>query len=403
MSDTIVLAYSGGLDTSVALRWLSAEYGADVVALLVDVGQGIEQDEVRRRALSAGAAEVVVVDAREEFAAEFVLPILQAGALYEGRYPLVSALSRPLIARHLVAAARERGAHAVAHGCTGKGNDQVRFETAVAALAPELAVLAPVRDWGMTREEELAYAAAHGIEVPVRSGAAYSIDHNLWGRSIEGAGLEDPWAAPPEEAFALTMSPQRALAAPQLVEVAFERGVPVAVDGEALALVPLIARAAALGGVHGVGRIDMIENRLVGIKSREVYEVPAAAVLMTAYAAVEELVADRELAHCKAGLAGRYARLVYDGLWFSPLREALAAFVAAASDAVTGEARLRLYRGSCAAVGRRAQRSQYDHGLATYEHGDRFEHGAAAGFIQLWSLPTRTRAASAQARDEVPA
>ena len=313
-----MLAYSGGLDTSVALRWLAEEYGAEVVALLVDVGQGVERETVTRRAMAAGAADVVIADAREEFAREFVLPILQAGALYEGRYPLVSALSRPLIARHLVAVAREAGATAVAHGCTGKGNDQVRFETAVAALAPDLAVLAPVRDWGMTREQEIAYAEQHGIEVPVKRGAAYSIDQNLWGRSIEAGPLEDPWTAPPEEAYALTLAPERAFHAPQEVEITFEAGVPVAVDGEELGLVELIGRAAALAGAHGVGRIDMIENRLVGIKSREVYETPAAALLLTAFAGVEELVCDRDLAHMKAELAARYATLVYNGLWFSP-------------------------------------------------------------------------------------
>ena len=278
--------------------------------------------------MAAGAADVVIADAREEFAHEFVLPILQAGALYEGRYPLVSALSRPLIARHLVAVAREVGATAVAHGCTGKGNDQVRFETAVAALAPDLAVLAPVRDWGMTREQEIAYAERHGIEVPVKSGAAYSIDQNLWGRSIEAGPLEDPWTAPPEAAYALTLAPERAFHAAQEVEITFEAGVPVAVDGEEMGLVELIARAAAVAGAHGVGRIDMIENRLVGIKSREVYETPAAALLLAAYAGVEELVCDRDLAHMKAELAARYATLVYNGLWFSPLRLALEAFMA---------------------------------------------------------------------------
>jgi argininosuccinate synthase len=394
MSDTIVLAYSGGLDTSVALRWLSQEYGADVVAVLVDVGQGIDVETVNRRAEQAGAADVRVIDARDEFAREFVLPVLQAGALYEGRYPLVSALSRPLISRHLVAVAREHGAGAVAHGCTGKGNDQVRFETAVAALAPDLAVLAPVRDWGMTREQEIAYAQEHGIEVPVKSGAAYSIDHNLWGRSIEAGPLEDPWFAPPAEAFALTMAPERAMAAPQEVVVAFERGVPVAIDGEPLDLVRLIGRAAALAGAHGVGRVDMIENRLVGIKSREIYEVPAAALLMTAYAGVAELTVERDLAHTQAELAGRYASLVYNGLWYSPLRAALEAFMAEAAAPVTGEARVKLYRGSCAVVGRRAPASLYDHGLATYEQGDSYQHGAAAGFIHVWALPTKTWAAA---------
>ncbi len=397
MKDTIILAYSGGLDTSVALRWLADEYDADVVALLVDVGQGIDAEAVAERAFAAGAADVEIVDARDEFAHEFVLPVLQASALYEGRYPLVSALSRPLIARHLVAAARQRGATAVAHGCTGKGNDQVRFETAVAALAPELAVLAPVRDWGMTREQEIAYADEHGIEVPVKSGEAFSIDHNLWGRSIEAGPLEDPWLAPPEQAFALTISPERALAAPQVVEIEFEEGVPVAIDGERLDLVSLIARAGALAGAHGVGRIDMIENRLVGIKSREIYETPAAALLLTAYAGVEELVSERDLAHTKQQLALQYATLIYNGLWYSPLRLALQAFMDQVTATVTGTAKVKLYRGSCAIAGRTAQASLYDHALATYEEGDAFQHGAAAGFIHVWSLGTKTWAAATQA------
>jgi argininosuccinate synthase len=401
VKDTIVLAYSGGLDTSVALRWLADEYSADVVALLVDVGQGIDAEQTTARAMQAGAADVVIVDARAEFATEYVLPILQAGALYEGRYPLVSALSRPLIAKHLVAVAAEHGASAVAHGCTGKGNDQVRFETAVAALAPELAVLAPVRDWGMTREQEIAYAAHHGIEVPVKSGAAYSVDQNLWGRSIEAGPLEDPWAAPPDAAFALTMTAEKALAAPQVVEITFEHGVPVAIDGEALPLPALIGRAAAIAGAHGVGRLDMIENRLVGIKSREIYEVPAAALLLAAYAGVEELVAERDLAHTKQQLALQYATLVYNGLWFSPLRAALQAFMAQTTEAVTGVARVKLYRGGCTVIGRKAEASLYDHSLATYEEGDAFQHGAAAGFIHVWSLSTKTWAAANAAADTV--
>ncbi len=398
-TDRIVLAYSGGLDTSVALRWLADEYGAEVIALLVDVGQGIDRELVERRAIQAGASEVVIVDAREEFARDMVLPVLQAGALYEGRYPLVSALSRPLIAQYMVSIAREYDAGAVAHGCTGKGNDQVRFETAVAALAPDLAVLAPVRDWGMTREQEISYAEQHGIEVTVKSGAAYSIDHNLWGRSIEAGPLEDPWIAPTEDAYALTMAPERGLPAPQEVTIAFEDGVPVSIDGEAIDLVSLIGRAGALAGAHGVGRIDMIENRLVGIKSREIYEVPAAALLLTAYAGVEELVVERDLAHTKAPLALRYAELVYNGLWFSPLRQALQAFMDEAASAVTGEARVRLFRGSCAVVGRRAPRSLYDHALATYEQGDAYQHGAAAGFIHVWSLGTKTWAAATAEAD----
>jgi argininosuccinate synthase len=396
MKDTIVLAYSGGLDTSVALRWLADEYDADVIALLIDVGQGIDAGAVVERARAAGAADVEVVDARDEFAHEHVLPVLQARALYEGRYPLVSALSRPLIAKHLVEVARTRGAKAVAHGCTGKGNDQVRFETAVAALAPDLAVLAPVRDWGMTREQEIAYALEHGIDVPVKSGEAFSIDHNLWGRSIEAGPLEDPWAEAPEQAFALTNAPERALHAPQTVEVEFERGVPVAIDGERLDLVSLIARAGAIAGAHGVGRIDMIENRLVGIKSREIYETPAAALLLAAYGGVEELVCERDLSHTKQQLALQYATLIYNGLWYSPLRQALQAFMDQVTSAVTGTAKVKLYRGSCAVVGRMAEGSLYDHGLATYEEGDSFQHGAAAGFIHVWSLPTKTWAAATQ-------
>jgi argininosuccinate synthase len=297
--------------------------------------------------------------------------------------------------------AAEHGASAVAHGCTGKGNDQVRFETAVAALAPALAVLAPVRDWGMTREQEIAYAAQHGIEVPVKSGAAYSVDQNLWGRSIEAGPLEDPWAAPPDAAFALTMTAEKALAAPQVVEIAFEQGVPVAIDGEALPLPALIGRAAAIAGAHGVGRLDMIENRLVGIKSREIYEVPAAALLLAAYAGVEELVAERDLAHTKQQLALQYATLVYNGLWFSPLRAALQAFMAQTTGAVTGVARVKLYRGGCTVIGRKAEASLYDHSLATYEEGDAFQHGAAAGFIHVWSLSTKTWAAANAAADTV--
>jgi argininosuccinate synthase len=396
MKDTIVLAYSGGLDTSVALRWLADEYEADVIALLIDVGQGIDANAVIARAEAAGAADVEVVDARDEFAHDHVLPVLQARALYEGRYPLVSALSRPLIAKHVVAVARARGAKAVAHGCTGKGNDQVRFETAVAALAPDLAVLAPVRDWGMTREQEIAYAEEHGIDVPVRSGEAFSIDHNLWGRSIEAGPLEDPWLEAPEQAFALTNAPERALHAPQTVEIEFEQGVPVAIDGERLDLVSLIARAGAIAGAHGVGRIDMIENRLVGIKSREIYETPAAALLLAAYGGVEELVCERDLAHTKQQLALQYATLIYNGLWYSPLRLALQAFMDQVTGAVTGTAKVKLYRGSCAVVGRIAESSLYDHGLATYEEGDSFQHGAAAGFIHVWSLPTKTWAAATQ-------
>jgi argininosuccinate synthase len=392
VKDTIVLAYSGGLDTSVALRWLADEYDADVIALLIDVGQGIDAEAVTARALAAGASDVEVIDAREEFATDYVLPVLQAGALYEGRYPLVSALSRPLIGRHLVAVARARGATAVAHGCTGKGNDQVRFETAVAALAPDLAVLAPVRDWGMTREQEIACAEQHGIEVPVKSGEAFSIDHNLWGRSIEAGPLEDPWVEAPEQAFALTISPERALPAPQVVEIEFEQGLPVAIDGERLDLVSLIGRAGALAGAHGVGRIDMIENRLVGIKSREIYEAPGAMAIITAHTELEHVTLERELGRFKRTTDQRWGELVYDGLWYSPLKNALETFVDHTQEHVTGEIRMVLHGGHIAVNGRRSSESLYDFNLATYDEGDTYDQSSAKGFVHIHGLSSKIAA-----------
>jgi argininosuccinate synthase len=394
MPEKIVLAYSGGLDTSVAVRWLAERHDAEVIALLVDVGQGVDVATARRRAAQAGASELVVADCRAEFARDYVLPVLRAGALYERRYPLVSALSRPLIAAKQVEVARDRGADAVAHGCTGKGNDQVRFEVATAALAPDLETLAPVRDWHWTREEQVAWARDHGIEVPVKAGAAYSIDENLWGRSIEAGPLEDPWHAPDEDAFALTRSTAEAPDEPQDVVVRFVDGVPVALDGRELALDELILEAAAVAGRHGVGRLDTIENRLVGIKSREVYEVPAAALLLAAHRGVEELVLDRDLQATKHALADTYATLVYNGLWFGPHRAAIDAFMAATQVGVTGEARVRLFKGALSVTGRRAERALYRHDLATYEAGDAYRHDAAAGFIHVFGLGTRVWAAS---------
>jgi argininosuccinate synthase len=393
MPESIVLAYSGGLDTSVAVKWLAEQHDAQIICLLVDVGQGVDVDTVVRRAAKAGAADVVVVDAKAEFAEQYCLPALQAGALYQNQYPLISSLSRPLIAEKLVQVARERGAFAVAHGCTGKGNDQVRFEAAVAALAPDLKVFAPVRDWGMTREAEIAYAGEHGIEVPVKSGAAYSIDANLWGRSIECGPLEDPWTAPEEEPFMLTHDPVTAPDAPQEIVIGFEEGTPVSLDGQELPLHELVLAIDAVAGAHGVGRIDMIEDRLVGIKSREVYEAPGAMTLYAAIGALESLVLERDLRAVKAELSLKYATLVYNGLWFSPLRAALDAFVRSSKSALTGEVRLRLFKGHIQVVGRRAPASLYDHGLATYEEGDAFDHSSAAGFIHIFSLPTRTWAA----------
>jgi argininosuccinate synthase len=386
----VVLAYSGGLDTTVSVHRLTHEQGRAVVALLVDVGQGEDLPALADRALAAGAVDAVVVDARERFAAEFLAPAVRANALYEGRYPLVSALSRPLIAQLLVEEARRRGAAAVAHGCTGKGNDQVRFEVSCGALAPELQVLAPVRDWTMSRPEAIAYADKHDLDLGwISKAKPWSVDQNLWGRTVEGGALEDPWAAPPEDAFAWTVHPAAASGSREVV-VAFEAGVPVAVDGGRAGLPEVVGALNRLAGAAGFGRVDMLENRRVGIKSREVYEVPGALAVLAAHRELEDLTLDREVLHEKARLEIRYAELVYDGLWFSPLKAALDAFVAATQPAVTGEVRLELSPGRCQATGRRAERPLYRPDLATYDAGDAFDHDAGRGFVALWGLPTRT-------------
>jgi argininosuccinate synthase len=389
-ADLVVLAYSGGLDTTVSVHRLTHEQGRAVVALLADVGQGEDLPALADRALAAGAVDAVVVDARERFATDFLVPAIRANARYEGRYPLVSALSRPLIAQLLVEEAGRRGAAAVAHGCTGKGNDQVRFEVSCGALAPDLTVLAPVRDWTMSRPEAIAYADKHDLDLGWISRAKpYSVDQNLWGRTVEGGVLEDPWAAPPEAAFAWTVPPAAATGAREVV-VAFEAGVPVAVDGEGAGLPGVVGTLNRLGGAAGFGRVDMLENRRVGIKSREVYEVPGALAVIAAHRELEDLTLDREVLHEKARLEIRYAELVYDGLWFSPLKAALDAFVAATQRAVTGEVRLELSPGRCQATGRRAERPLYRPDLATYDTGDAFDHDAGRGFVALWGLPTRT-------------
>ena len=389
-----VLAFSGGLDTSVAVRWLRDELGYEVVTLTADLGgEGRDADSVMERALAAGAVAAHVVDARRVFVHEFVFPTLAAGALYEDVYPLATALARPLIAKLLVDVAREEGAVAVAHGCTGKGNDQVRFDLATAALAPELTVVAPVRDWGMGRPQEIAYAAEHGIEVPATVESPYSVDANIWGRSVECGPLEDPWREPPEEVFTWTADPATADPHGEELTVRFERGVPVAVDGEHLEPEELVERLSLVAGRNGVGRIDHVENRLVGIKSREVYEAPAAVALGAAHSALETLALPRDLAHVKRQLAGEWGRLVYDGLWFGALRTALDAFVVATQEHVTGEARIRCARGTVACTGRRVERSLYAADLATYDRdGDAFDHSAARGFIELFGLPLRTQA-----------
>ncbi|MGA2521533.1 MAG: argininosuccinate synthase [Acidimicrobiales bacterium] len=390
MAKRIVLAYSGGLDTSVAVRWLQEELGAEVVAVAVDVGQGGDFEAVRRRALDAGAVESVVVDARTEMAEVYVAPAIAANARYEGKYPLVSSLSRPVIVRHLVAEARRHSADAVAHGCTGKGNDQVRFEVGTRTLAPDLEILAPARTWGMTREDCIAYAARHGIPVEATKEKVYSIDQNLWGRAIECGILEDPWAAPPDDIYSLTR-PTRT--DPRELVIGFEAGVPVTVDGHAFALAELVAEVGSVVGSYGWGRIDMVENRRVGIKSREIYECPGALALVLAHADLEDLTLERDVAHEKARLEPRWAELVYDGLWFSPLREAIDAFFASTQRHVTGEVRLALAPGSCTVSGRRSPVSLYDHGLATYDATDTFEHADAEGFVRLWGLGVATWAA----------
>ena len=391
MSKRVVLAYSGGLDTSVAVRWMIEQWGVEVVTVACDVGQGGDFDAVCERARAAGAVETVVADVRAEFADDFVGPALRANALYEGRYPLVSALARPVIVRHLVAAAREFGADAVAHGCTGKGNDQVRFEVGIRALAPDLEVLAPVRVWGMTREDCIDYAATHDIPISATREKLYSIDDNLWGRAIECGEMEDPWAEPPAGVWSLTVPTATGT---EELTVAFERGTPVAIDGVRMPLADLVVAMNARVGAYGWGRLDMVENRRVGIKSRETYEAPGALALIAAHQDLESLCLERDLAHEKQRLEGRYADLVYDGQWYSPLKEAYDAFVEASQEFVTGEVRLRLAPGTCAVVGRRSPYSLYDYGLATYDAADTFNHADAEGFVRLWGLGIETWSAN---------
>ena len=388
--DRIVLAYSGGLDTSVAVRWLADKYDAEVVAVTLDLGQGRELDDVRERALGVGAVRAHVIDVREEFVQEHILPSLQAGAIYEDKYPLATALGRPLIAKKLVEVAEIENASMIAHGCTGKGNDQVRMDVSARALNPAIRVVAPAREWGMTRPDEMEYAKAHGIPIPTSVESPYSTDANLWGRSIECGVLEDPWTEPPEDIYTLTKAPTAAPDVPAYVEVEFEHGVPTQVNGVAMPLTELINSLETIAGAHGVGRIDMVENRLVGIKSREIYEAPAATVLHTAHRELEALVIPKDLERLKHDLGRTYADLVYNGLWFTPIREAIDAFVAKVQERVSGTTRLKLYRGDCRVVGRKSDNALYDTELATYDAGDRFDHSAAEGFIKIWGLPVET-------------
>ena len=390
MAKRAVLAYSGGLDTSVAVRWMIDEMGLEVVTVACDVGQGGDWEAIRQRALGAGAVEAIVVDCREEFARDFCGPALKANALYENQYPLVSALSRPVIVKHLVAAARQHGADAIAHGCTGKGNDQVRFEVGARALAPDLDIVAPVRVWGMTREDCIAYAATHDIPITASKEKLYSIDDNLWGRAIECGEMEDPWNRPPEDVWEMTKA---TATEPRELVVTFEQGFPVAIDGEALAPHDLITTLNEVVGAYGWGRLDMVENRRVGIKSRETYEAPGSLALITAHRDLEGLTLERDLQRQKLALEHRYAELIYDGLWFSPLKEALDGFIESSQRFVTGEVRLRLEPNRCFVVGRRSEHSLYDYGLATYDAADSFRHEDSEGFVRLWGLGIQTWAA----------
>ncbi|WP_396451483.1 argininosuccinate synthase [Actinomadura sp.] len=392
MSERVVLAYSGGLDTSVAIPYLAEQTGGEVIAVAVDVGQGGEDlDTIRKRALACGAAEAVVVDAREEFAADFCVPAMQANALYMDRYPLLSALSRPLIVKHLVSAAKEFGGTTVSHGCTGKGNDQVRFEAGLSALAPELKVIAPARDFAWTRDKAIAFAEDKGLPIDVSAKSPYSIDQNLWGRAVETGFLEDIWNGPIEDVYDYTADPAEPREADEVV-ITFASGVPVALDGRPLTPYQIIAELNRRAGAQGVGRIDMVEDRLVGIKSREVYEAPAAIALITAHMELENVTVERDLARFKRSVDQRWGELVYDGLWFSPLKDALDAFIADAQKAVSGEVRMTLHGGRAVVTGRRSDASLYSYDLATYDTGDAFDQSLAKGFVELWSLPSKIAA-----------
>ncbi|TAN24115.1 MAG: argininosuccinate synthase [Actinomycetota bacterium] len=383
----VVLAYSGGLDTSVSVKWISEVHDLEVIALAVDVGQGEDFDVIRSRALAAGAVEAVVVDAKEEFARDFIMPALFANAMYENKYPLVSALSRPVITKHLVEASKEFGAETVAHGCTGKGNDQVRFEVSIRALRPDLQILAPVRNWGFSREDSIEYAARHNIPILATKEKSYSIDQNLWGRAIEAGEMEDPWVKPPVGIYQTTVP---TASEPSSLVISFESGIPKAINGKNMGLVELISELTAVVGSFGFGRIDMVENRRVGIKSREVYEAPAALALIMAHADLEDLTLERDLSHEKMRLGSRWTELVYDGLWYSPLKQALDSFMLYTQKYVTGDVRLSLEPGRVVVEGRRSPVGLYDYELATYDPADAFRHQDAEGFVRLWGLGVET-------------
>jgi len=390
--EKIILAYSGGLDTSISIKWLEEKYGYEVIALGLDVGEGKDLESIKEKALNVGASKAYMIEAKELLAENYLLPALKANALYEGKYPLSSALSRPLISKLLVEAAEREGATAVAHGCTGKGNDQVRFEVSIQALNPDLKVIAPVREWGMTRDEQIAYAQEKGIPVPVKLDNPFSIDANIWGRACEAGVLEDPWAEAPEAAFDWTAPIHLTPDEPEYIEIDFVEGCPTALNGQKMGLVDLIEKLNEIGGVHGIGRIDHIENRLVGIKSREVYENPGALILINAHKELEFLTHTREVSQFKTTIDQQLSKLIYDGLWYSPLRQALEGFINETQKVVSGKIRLKLHKGSNTVVGRKSENSLYNEQLATYLKGDLFDHDAAVGFIKLWGLPTKVNA-----------
>lgn len=391
MKEKVILAYSGGLDTSVSIKWLVDE-GYDVIACCLDIGEGRDTEFIKNKALQVGATESYAIDAREEFSQDFVLIALQGNTYYENSYPLVSALSRPLISKKLVELAHDTGATTIAHGCTGKGNDQVRFEVSIAALDPNLKIIAPVREWKWSREEEINYAAEKGVPIPADLDNPYSIDQNLWGRACECGILEDPWATPPAGAYAITAELEDTPDKPTIVEITFEKGVPTALDGEELSLATLIMKLNTIAGVHGIGRIDHIENRLVGIKSREVYECPGAEVLMKAHKELEDLVFVREMAHFKPVIEQQLCQMIYDGLWFNPTMDALIAFLKQSQEVVNGVLRVKLFKGNVIVEGRKSDNSLYNENLATYTSADTFDQDAAVGFIKLWGLPTKVNA-----------
>ena len=403
MSDRVVLAYSGGLDTSAAIRWLDEKYNMEVIAVCVDVGGVNDICAIREKAIKVGAIRSLSMDAKEVFINSFVFPALKANAIYEGQYPLATALARPLIAQLLVDVARKEEATARAHGCTGKGNDQVRFDVSIMTLAPEFKIIAPAREWSMTREETIAYARRHDIPVPVTVTSPYSIDENLWGRSIECGMLEDPWVEPAEEVFAWTKSISDTPDEPSYIEIGFEKGISVSLNGQKLDGVSLVQQLNKLAGEHGVGRIDHIENRLVGIKSREIYEAPAATVLLKAHQALEALTLSKHQLRFKEKVVSEYSDLIYNGLWFTALRQDLAAYVDSSQRYVTGVVKIKLFKGNCQIVGRKSPNSLYIHDLATYDKGDIFDQSASPGFIHIWGLPSKIQTQvqfSAQLKEE---